>query len=205
MNEPVIEVELSTPSQTRPAQSIGLAAPHLPELRKGHCLDFGAGRLRNYPAIRAGCARVTCVETQRNVSKLKDQLDLKRGDRFLTYEEFLEDGTCYNGAYCISVLHTIPDPVLRQRYLTDIHERLPTGAPVLIDVPNHETYYIRRFNAGKLRSHKDGWLISHGEKFAFYKNYTAKTFDALWGELGLFRLRRVVRQTKHLIRILETV
>ena len=161
--------------------------------------DIGSGTLRNLHVQETSFDEVSLVETERRCKKLKLDVADKNHIQLQSTREFQLDRSRYDAIFLISVLHTIPDPKYRQRLVNLAASKVRRGGFIVVDVPQSETYYLRRSNS--LPRFKDGYLLRWGRYYTFYKNFYASELDALFEKTSKLQLFEKTHYCKHLIRI----
>ena len=195
---PDIRVENSAPSQRRSAFSVRWAAPVLAKEGVTNIADIGSGTLRNLRTQEQSFDEITLVETQKRCELLRVSVAGKNHVRLLSTDDFLVDGAKYDAVFIISVLHIIPDPKFRQRLINASAKKIRPGGFIVVDVPQGETYYTRRF--GELPRYKDGYLLRWGDHYTFYKNFYAEELDSMFTKIPSHLFKKI-HYCKHLIRI----
>jgi hypothetical protein len=199
IRSPDIRVENSAPSQRRSAFSVRWAAPILAKEGVASVADIGSGTLRNLIVQERSFDEVTLVETQKRCELLRASVAGKNHVRLLSTNDFLVDVAKYDAAFFISVLHIIPDPKFRQRLINASAKKIRAGGFIVVDVPQGETYYTRRF--GGLPRYKDGYLLRWGDHYTFYKNFYSEELDSMFTKISGIQLFQKIHYCKHLIRI----
>jgi hypothetical protein len=199
VRSPNIRVENSAPSQRQSAFSVRWSAPILAKEGVINIADFGSGALRNLHVQERIFHEITLVETEVRCKTLRPSLAGKNHVRLQSTKAFHDDNSTYDAIFLIAVLHIIPDRNYRQKIVKLAAAKIRPGGFMVVDVPQSETYYIRRF--AKLPRHKDGYLLRWGSHYTFYKNFYCAELDEMFAKIAGIQLFRKVHYCKHLIRI----
>jgi hypothetical protein len=199
IRNPDIRVESSAPSQRRSAFSVRWAAPILSKEGVTRIADIGSGTLRNLRVQEKNFEEIGLVETENRCKLLQSNVAGKNHIRLQSTKSFQDDMAVYDAAFFISVLHIIPDPKYRQKLIRIAAGKIRPGGFIVVDVPQSETYYIRRLK--ELPRYKDGYLLRWGGHYTFYKNYYCDELDAMFKKIPGIRLFKKIHYCKHLIRI----
>ncbi len=198
-----IVVENSAPSQARPAESVVWGSRVLRKEGAKKVVELGCGRLRNLPPLLNAFSNVSLVDTKLQCDRVRDLLPKSGKCTLMTVEEFTKSKGQFDAAFVISVLHTMPNSYERRGLLRLAYERLKRGGCLLVDVPQGETYYARR--CGRHNAYKDGWLMSRGSTFTFYKNFKLDELLDLVESSGNWDVYDRLTKTKHLIRLFRKI
>ena len=139
------------------------------------------------------------VETETRCKTLQAGVAGKNHIRLQSTKTYQKDNSIYDAIFFISVLHIIPDPRYRQNLVKLAAAKIRPGGFIVVDVPQSETYYIRRLD--KLPRYKDGYLLRWGGHYTFYKNFYCAELDAMFMKIPGIQLFRKIHYCKHLIRI----
>lgn len=199
IKNPDIRVESSAPSQKLPAFSVRWAAQILSKEGVTRIVDVGSGTLRNLRIQERSFDEVVLVETKKRCELLRTSVAGKNHLRLLSTADYLADSATYDAAFFISVLHIIPNPKLRQKLINRTAKKIRAGGFIVVDVPQGETYYTRRF--GELPRYNDGYLLRHGNHYTFYKSFYSDELDSMFKKIPGVQLFQKIRYCKHLIRI----
>jgi len=189
----------SAPSQGQSAYSVRWALPILAENNVARVADYGCGRFRNLKILQNEFDEVDLIELPAQVKRIKELLPSSNSLKLFSSDEFLNSSKKYDAIFLISVLHTMPSIIMRRHILRRCGEKLKKGGFLIIDVPQSETYYLRRQR--EFRPYKDGWLMKRGNSYTFYKNYYSEELDDMTEKCASCKIYKKVRYCKHLIRI----
>lgn len=165
------------------AQSYARRSQHLlrviAEEARGDVLDFGCGKLRYASALARRARRVTCVDSEIQVSRpqkiggrtttVRRHAATRLGRvRVLSTLEFALDRRRYDFLLCANVLSNIPSREARNAVIDLLRERARRAARVLFVSQYRNSSFRVAASLPNARPFLDGWIINSLRGSAYY-------------------------------------
>lgn len=142
-------------------------------------LDYGCGKLRYAVHLVRCTRRLTCVDSEVQVSRIqrlgKRDTSVRayvtqywRSARVLSVEQFAEDGRRYNFILCANVLSAIPSTRIRADMLERLRSRLCSDGQVLLVTQYRNSYFDAVARSSRAIPHLDGWILRGRSPASYY-------------------------------------
>jgi hypothetical protein len=175
------------PKSGNPSRSLLSAINNLDKYGVKKVCEVGCGLLANTEHLLKAFPYVILTDRKEILPRISDKLSELKG-KYRSFRGFVEhnqaDGRIsdLDGAIVINVLHILPSKRERYELLRTVKNMLITDGLAFFDVPRNETYY--RDQVKTAIPYQDGFCMSRGRYFTFYKNMNSKELSEMITRVG---------------------
>lgn len=147
-------------------------------------IDIGCGKLRHLKIYLEFVSNIFLVDTKYQIERkqkfsgelhtmeeyIKSHVSLKKKIQILTNEEFKEQETQSDIAFCVNVLDVVPLKI-RKEIGNSAYKNLVKGGVFVVIVPRNDSSILKR--CSEKNKFQDGHVFKRSKKdqFTFYKNF----------------------------------
>jgi len=141
-------------------------------------LDYGCGKLRYAVHLARRVERLTCVDSQVQLSRqqkvaeatttVRDYAQGHLSARVLNIEQFAGDRTLYDFVLCANVLSAIPRARVRSKALRRLKRCVRPGGRALFVAQFRNTYFRDVLASGRAEEYLDGFLLNTSKHSSYY-------------------------------------